>query len=84
MVAAALTFVGAWAKEPMLLVPVLLAFESLRSRPARTAFVFTAVAFAIPTAVLRSVYPAPFTKWSWWDMVFANVPFLQRSMYEFA
>jgi hypothetical protein len=33
--------------------------------------------------VLRSIYPAPFIKWAWWDMAFANVPFLQRSMYEF-
>ena len=83
MAAAALTFVGAWAKETMLLVPVLLAFESLHSRRARTAFLVTTVAFVVPTAVLRFVYPAPFTKWAWWDMVFANVPFLQRSMYEF-
>ena len=37
----------------------------------------------MPTAILRIVYPAPLAKWAWWDMVFANVPFLQRSMYEF-
>ena len=35
MAAAALTFVGAWAKETMMLVPILLAFESLTSRRAR-------------------------------------------------
>ena len=84
LAAAALTFVGSWAKETMMLVPILLAFESLRSRRARVALIVAVVAFAIPTAVLRSVYPAPFTKWAWWDMVFANVPFLQRSMYEFS
>jgi len=83
LAAALLTFVGAWAKETMLLVPVLLAFEAIASRRARLAFVVTTIAFAIPQVVLRSVYPAPFTKWAWWDMVFANVPFLQRSMYEF-
>ena len=84
MAAALLTFVGAWAKETMMLVPILLAFESLRSRRARTALVVTVIAFAIPTAVLRSLYPTPLAKWAWWDMVFANVPFLQRSLYEFS
>ena len=82
LAAAALTFVGAWAKETMLLVPVLLAIESIGSRRARLAFVLSAIAFVIPTAVLRTVYPAPLAKWAWWDMVYANVPFLQRSLYE--
>jgi hypothetical protein len=82
--AALLTFVGAWAKETMLLVLILLAFEAIRSRRARVALVVTVVAFAVPQIVLRTIYPAPFVKWAWWDMVFANVPFLQRSMYEFS
>lgn len=81
--AVALTFIGAWAKETMLLVPVLLFLLALKSRSARVPFLVTAIAFAIPTAILRSIYPAPLAKWAWWDMVFANVPFLQRSMYEF-
>jgi hypothetical protein len=81
--AALLTFVGAWAKETMLLVPVLLGFQAIRSRRMRTAFVLTAAAFVVPTAILRAMYPAPLSKWAWWDMVFANVPFLQSSMYEF-
>jgi hypothetical protein len=82
--AALLTFVGAWAKETMLLVLILLAFEAIRSRRARLALVVTVIAFAVPQIVLRTIYPAPFVKWAWWDMVFANVPFLQRSMYEFS
>ena len=82
-VAIALTFVGSWAKETMLLVPVLLAIQSLTDRRARVPAVLAAVAFVVPTAILRSVYPAPLAKWAWWDMVFANVPFLQTSMYEF-
>ena len=84
LAAALLTFVGSWAKETMMLVPILLAFESLTSRRARVAFVVSVIAFALPTTVLRSLYPAPIAKWAWWDMVFANVPFLQRSMYEFS
>jgi hypothetical protein len=84
LTAGALTFVGAWAKETMLLVLVLLAFEAITSRRARVALVVTTIAFAVPQVVLRAIYPAPLVKWAWWDMVFANVPFLQRSMYEFS
>src|SRR5262245_18150489 len=84
MAAALLTFVGAWAKETMMLVPILLAFESHRAPRARVALVAAVIAFAIPTAVLRSLYPAPFVNWAWWSMVFVNVPFLQRSLYEFS
>ncbi len=81
--AALLTFIGAWAKETMLLVPVLLALQSIHSRRARPAFIMTAAAFIVPTAILRSLYRAPLTKWAWWDMMYANVPFLQSSMHEF-
>jgi hypothetical protein len=41
--------------------------------------VLTSVAFVVPTATLRSVYRAPLAQWAWWNMVFANVPFLQSS-----
>jgi hypothetical protein len=81
--AALVTFIGSWAKETMLLVLVLLAFESLRSSRARIGLAAAAVAFVVPSAVLRIWHPAPLAKWAWWDMAFANVPFLQRSMYEF-
>jgi len=81
--AAALTFVGAWAKETMLLVPVLVAFQALQSNRARIGFVLTAAAFVIPTAVLRTIYQAPLAKWAWWDMMYANIPFLQSSLHEF-
>lgn len=81
--AALLTFVGAWAKETMLMVPVLLGFAAIRSRRISSALVLTSAAFVIPTVILRTVYPAPLAKWAWWDMVFANVPFLQSSMHEF-
>jgi hypothetical protein len=78
--AGALTFMGAWAKETMLLVPVFLAFRAVREPRARMAFVLTSVAFVVPTATLRSVYRAPLAQWAWWNMVFANVPFLQSSV----
>lgn len=81
--AAALTFAGAWAKETMLLVPVLLAFRALRNPRARIPLFVTAAAFIVPTAILRSVYRAPLERWAWWDMMFRNVPFLQSSMSEF-
>src|SRR5688500_10558149 len=34
-----------------------------------------ALAFAIPTAVLRMMYPAPISQWAWWDTFRLNVPF---------
>ena len=78
--AAALAFLGAWAKETMMLVPVLLAFRWLRTRAGFAAVVLSAVAFLIPTMILRSVYRAPLTAWAWWHMLFTNVPFLQSSV----
>ena len=78
-----LAFVGAWAKETMLLVPVLMGLQWLRTRSGFGRVVLAALAFLIPSAILRTAYQAPLAKWAWWDMLFANVPFLQSSMYEF-
>jgi hypothetical protein len=39
-----------------------------------------ATAFAVPTVVLRWIYPAPIGQWAWWEMLFANVPFVQSSL----
>jgi hypothetical protein len=83
VVAAALTFIGAFAKETMLLVPVLLAFRAIRARPARVPFVLTAVAFVVPTAIVRTVYRTSIDQWAWWNTIYANVPFLQSSMEAF-
>jgi hypothetical protein len=83
LAAVAFTFAGAWAKETMLLVPVLLAFRALRLPRARVPFLMTAAAFVVPTAILRSVYRAPLERWAWWDMMFKNVPFLQSTLAEF-
>ena len=81
--AAALTFVGAFAKETMLLVPVLVGLRFLRKQAGFGHVVMAALAFAIPTLILRLTYRAPIAKWAWWDMVFANVPFLQSSLSAF-
>ena len=66
-----------------MLVPILLAFRAFRLPAARPALVLNALAFVVPTAIVRTIYRAPLQKWAWWDMVYANVPFLQTSMYEF-
>lgn len=78
--AAALTFVGAWAKETMVLVPVLVGLRCYRIRSNVTAVALTAAAFLVPTVFLRELYRAPLTQWAWWDMIFANVPFLQSNV----
>lgn len=74
--AALAAFAGAWAKETALLVVFLAGFEALRGRAPWRAVVMCAVAFAIPTGVLRTIYPAPLSEWAWWDTFRLNVPFL--------
>lgn len=80
--AAAVTFIGAWAKETMMLVPILVGIEWLRGRAPFKAVFWIGVAFIIPTAVLRWIYQAPVERWAWWDMAFINVPFLQETTTE--
>ena len=61
-------------------------WPSRRSGPdARVALVVTMIAFAgAADCASHRCTRAPFVKWAWWDMVFANVPFPQRSIYEFS
>jgi hypothetical protein len=80
--AALATFIGAWAKETMMLVPILVGLEWLRGRAPFKAVFWIGVAFVIPSAVVRWIYPAPIEKWAWWDMAYANVPFLQETTAE--
>ena len=84
--AAVLAFVGAWAKETMLLVPVLAGFRWLRLRTGASAgsLALSASAFLIPSVVLRWFYRAPVSEWAWWHMLFANVPFLQSNLHDLA
>lgn len=74
--AAAAAFVGAWAKETVLLIVILVAFEAWRRRAPWSALAACAVAFAVPNLILRTAYPAPLQDWAWWHIVRANVPFL--------
>jgi hypothetical protein len=78
--AAVLTFVAAWARETMLLVPILLAFRWLRGRSSVGAVVLAGGAWLVPTLLLRQIYPAPVTNWARWSMLFINVPFLQSDV----
>lgn len=75
--AALVTFIGAWAKETMMLVPILVGIEWLRGRAPFKAVIWIGVAFVVPSAVVRWIYPAPIERWAWWDMASVNVPFLQ-------
>lgn len=84
IVAALATFVTAWAKETAVLIVILIALEALRGRAPWWAAVACAAALAIPTAILRTVYPAPLRDWAWWDTVRLNVPFLVRTVDGFA
>ena len=80
--AALLTFAGAFAKETMMLVPILAGFEWLRHRGSLKPVVWTGIAFVAPTVILRWTYPAPVQEWAWWGMLFTNVPFLQPNTAE--
>lgn len=82
--AAVLTFVGAWAKETMVLVPVLVGLRVWRGRAPLSAVLLVTAAFAVPTVWLRLMYRAPLEKWAWWHQLFVNVPFLQSSVEAFA
>ena len=74
--AALAAFCGAWAKETAMLIAFVAGFEALRKRGSWSAVLACAVAFAVPTAILRTMYPAPFAQWAWWDTFRLNVPFV--------
>ena len=76
MLAALAAFAGAWAKETAVLIVFLVTFEALRKRAPWGAVILCAIAFAIPTATLRIMYPAPLAQWAWWDTFKLNVPFV--------
>ena len=74
--AALAAFAGAWAKETAMLIAFLAGFEALRRRAPWSAPIVCGIAFAIPTLILRTIYPAPISEWAWWDTFRMNVPFL--------
>jgi hypothetical protein len=69
-------FAGAWAKETAMLIAFLAGFEALRKRTPWWVAIACGIAFAIPTLTLRTIYPAPFAQWAWWDTFKMNVPFI--------
>jgi hypothetical protein len=73
------TFVGAWAKETLLLAPILVGFHWVRRRDNFPRVVAVALAFIVPTAALRLLFPAPITEWAWWDAARNNIPFVDAS-----
>lgn len=74
--AALAAFGGAWAKETAMLIAFVAGFEAIRGRITWAAPIACGIAFAIPTLVLRTIYPAPLAEWAWWDTFRMNVPFL--------
>jgi len=74
--AALAAFAGAWAKETAMLIAFLAGFQALRKRGPWSAAIACGVAFAIPTLILRTMYPAPLSQWAWWDTFKLNVPFI--------
>ena len=83
LLAAACAFVGSFAKETMLLIPVLIGLRFLRKRATIADVAIAVLAFVVPTVILRSIYRAPLGQWAWWHMAFTNVPFLQSSLAAF-
>jgi len=65
-----------WAKETAMLIAFVAGFEALRKRGPWSAAIACGIAFAIPTLLLRTIYPAPISQWAWWDTFKMNVPFI--------
>jgi hypothetical protein len=80
------TFLTAWAKETIVLAPILVGLLWWQGRASARDWLFCAVGFLIPTAILRTHYPAPLAYWAWWGNVTLNVPFLRpgRSLLQVA
>jgi hypothetical protein len=74
--AAVAAFCGAWAKETAMLIAFVAGFEALRKRGPWSAVFACGLGFAIPTKILRTIYPAPLAQWAWWDTFRLNVPFI--------
>ena len=74
--AALAAFAGAWAKETAMLIAFVAGFEAIRGRITWAAPIACGVAFAVPTLILRTIYPAPLAEWAWWDTFKMNVPFI--------
>lgn len=74
--ATATTLAAAWAKETLVLVPILAGVMWLRRRQGFRILLVITAAFLLSTMTLRVLYPAPLAAWAWWAMVKKNVPLL--------
>lgn len=74
---AIVTFLTAWAKETIVLAPILLALLWWRGKATWRNGLLCAVAFLIPTAFLRWYYPADLQNWAWVGNVSLNIPFIR-------
>lgn len=77
MWAAVVTFMTVWAKETVVLVPLLVGLAWWQRQASAQAWLLCVAAFVIPEVILRSLYPAPVSQWAWWGNLNLNVPFLQ-------
>jgi hypothetical protein len=75
--AAIVVFATAWAKETIVLVPLLMALEWKDGRARFVDVVLCSAAFLVPTIFLRSHFPAPLRDWAWWGNITLNVPFVR-------
>jgi hypothetical protein len=73
--AAAATFAGAWAKETLVIAPILAGLLWRRRCAPLRAPILIGAAFAIPTIALRLLYQAPLSDWAWWHSLRRNIPF---------
>jgi hypothetical protein len=60
---ALVTFASAWAKETLLLAPVLMALLWRRGEVGLAPAALVAIVFAVPILVLRTMYRAPVDQW---------------------
>ena len=70
---AAVIFLTAWAKETVFLIVLLALFAAWRKQATPTQAALCVVAFAVPTAILRTMYPAPLAEWAWWHNLGMNL-----------
>src|SRR4029453_7325898 len=75
--AAVVTFLAVWAKETLLLVPMLIGLAWWQRKASAQSWLLSVAAFLIPEVILRSVYPAPLSQWAWWSNLELNVPFVR-------
>ncbi|MGH9385848.1 MAG: hypothetical protein ACRD2N_16340 [Vicinamibacterales bacterium] len=75
--AAMAALLAAWAKETIVLVPMLAALAWWQGRASARAVWLCAAGVVIPEAILRTMYPAPLGDWAWWGAITRNVPFLR-------